>query len=238
MAILKSKKSDIRSEIRAKIRKMDFQKILDNEVISNNIPVLLSYSTAPLTQVQKYITNEIVENNKALNDVIERKINEIISDNVIESIESFLSSKRNKENTEYEISKLKSKINLLNREDDLIEKCALEFELTKKEEELGKIKGMFVGAYKEGIEKSLIPCELYEVFDEVQCIRNEVKEEIEKEIDLMKAKTEALRMILSSSNILDNMHSMIEDRVNNEVRSKSLIESSKGQIPIVQVLMK
>ena len=238
MAILKNKKSDIRSEIRSKIRKMDFEKMLNEKVIENNIPALLDRSTAPLTQVQKYISNEVRENNKLLNDTIERKINEIISDDMIESIQNFLTAKRNKENIESEIDNLKSKINLLNGEDDLIEKCRLEIELSKKEEELRGAKEIFIRDYKEGIEKTIFPSELYEMFAEVQCIGSEMREEIYKEIDLMRAKAKALSLTLAAYDIAYDMSLMLENRVNNEVGSERLIKSSKEQIPIVQVLMK
>lgn len=238
MAILKSKKNDIRSTLKSKIGKMNFEKILENDVISNNIPALLNYSTTPLNQVQKYINNEVKEHNKALNDVVESNINKIISDDVVESIKSFLVAKRNKENKESEIQKLKAKINILNSEDDLIEKCKLEIELSEKEEELRKAKEAFVIAYKEGIEKTLISSELYEMAIEVKYIKNEIREEIEKEIELMKAKIEALRNIFRTSDIVYDMNLMLEDRVNNEVMSERLIEASKEQIPIVQILMK
>lgn len=239
MAILKNKKSDIRSEIRSKIRKMDFEKMLNEEIIESNIPVLLNRSTAPLIQVQKYVSNEVRENNKLLNDTIERKINEIISDDMIESIQNFLRTKRNKENIENEIQNLKSKINLLNDEDDLIEKCKLEIELSKKEEEeLREAKEIFIRDYKEGIENSILPSELYEMFAEVQCIGNEMREEIYKEIDSMRAKAKALSLTLAAYDIAYDMSLMLENRVNNEVGSERLIKSSKEQIPIVQVLMK
>ena len=238
MAILKNKKNDIRSEIRSKIIKMDFQKILDNEVVSNNIPALLSYSTAPLTQVHKYIDNELRENNKDLIDVIEKNTIKIISDDVIESIRAFLEIKRNKENIEHEIHILKKKINSLKEDDDLIEKCKLEIELSKKEEELRIVKEAFIREFKEGSDKSLISLELYEMFTEVQCARNEIREEIEKEIELMKAKVSMLRKISSSLDVVYDISPIIENRVNNEVIGKILIESSREQIPIVQVLLK
>lgn len=238
MAILKNKRNDIRSEIRSKIIKMDFQKILDNEVISNNILALLGRSTASLKQVHEYIDNELRANNKALIDVIEKNTIKIISDDVIESIRAFLEIKRNKENIEHEIHILKKKINSLKEDDDLIEKCKLEIELSKKEEELRIVKEAFIREFKEGSDKSLISLELYEMFTEVQCARNEIREEIEKEIELMKAKVSMLRKISSSLDVVYDISPIIENRVNNEVIGKILIESSREQIPIVQVLLK
>lgn len=238
MAILKNKRNDIRSEIRSKIIKMDFQKILDNEVISNNILELLGRSTGSLKQVHEYIDNELRANNKALIDVIEKNTIKIISDDVIESIRAFLEIKRNKENIEHEIHILKKKINSLKEDDDLIEKCKLEIELSKKEEELRIVKEAFIREFKEGSDKSLISLELYEMFTEVQCARNEIREEIEKEIELMKAKVSMLRKISSSLDVVYDISPIIENRVNNEVIGKILIESSREQIPIVQVLLK
>lgn len=242
MAILKNKKNDIRSEIRSKVKKIDFKEVLDNEVIENNIQELLGGTTALPIEVYKYIGNTLEKNNEELKKQIKSKIDELIPDSTVRAIEDFVNIKMLNQKTEAEIKNLKSKINLLNLDhasgDELIEKFKLEIELSEKEVELQKNKERFIEVYKESFKSTLIPAELFEVFSEVTYIRNEMREDYAKEIELIKAKTQVVREISKRSNILDDVSAMIEDRLNRFINIETIIETSKEQIPLVQALIK
>lgn len=239
MAILKSKGNNIRNEIKAKVKDIDYKKVLESEIIENNKTQLLGYSTGSSKEVYKYILNILENNNGELKNHLKSLIDELIPDSTVNVIEEFIRIKAINDKIENEIRSLKYKINSLgNSVDDSIEKFKLEIELKGKEDELIENKKRYIEVYTQSINNTLISEDLYQIFREVEDINMKVKEDCDKEIELMKAKTQVLREIYKNFNIVREMNLMIEERVNRCINSETIIKTSKEGVPLIQALVK
>lgn len=233
-------KKNLKEELKEKIKKLDIEKIINDDVVKENIQLLNGKVSGPEPgEVFKLINNEYKSNTVELYNAIEKKVNSLIDDEAIKSINQTLEAYNSKCTVENEITELNNKIKSTKKSDsiDRYKVMDLEDQIEEKQELLYEIDKVFKERYKIALRNTLIKSDLAEMMKQLREIEDEEREQLSKEIQFQQTKLNALKLL--RIRIIDNAENLIDKRINIPVAlmSDKAIESSNKQIPLIRILL-
>lgn len=240
-------KSNVKEEIRAKAKKLNIEGFLSKDFLKVKLNgQLLRGQVVGIGSNWKEINKNLNEflNAETLDMYVEmeNKINILIPDKLVNSINEFNKIQDKKLKLQEEIKGLEHQKIMMDDKTGIIGQMKImeiELAIDSKKNELDEVKKAYFEAYRSGLENTQISEELSILAGEIANIRNEQVEEIEKEIELMNIKSEMLRKLSLNIDPLNDYKNMIESRIGmGNSSSEKAIKSSEMNIPFIQTLIK
>lgn len=240
-------KSNVKEEIRAKAKKLDLEGFLSKDFLKAkfNGQLLRGQVSGPSNN-----WNEIIENlDEFLNAEtlelyveMENKINALIPDELVNSISEFNVIQNKKSKLQDEIKGLERQKILVDDKPGIVGQMKImeiELEIDSKKNELEEVKKVYFEAYRSGLTNTQISEELSILQSEIGNIKNDYIDSIEKEMELLLIKSNALEKLSRNIDLLYDFNKMVESRIGivNASADKA-IKSSEMKIPFIQTLVK
>lgn len=232
-------KTNIKEEIQSKIKKLDVEKVINNDLIKDNVQILNGRMSGSTNEISRLVKNQY---NSSIDDfmkLIDSMITQFVSDEVVDLTNRTLEAYNSKTTLETEINELRRQLSILiNEKESNLIIIALENAIENKKEQLEEKENVYKQLYRESIKKTTLPKDLAELIKCVRDIEDDEKEKISKEVQLLRAKANALELLRIE--IKYDTERMIEERINIPVAliSCKAYQSSDEQIPLINILLK
>lgn len=232
-------KKDIKEELQSRIKKMDVEKIINDNCIMDNMQLLNGKMTGDTNEISRLVRNQYYSCIEDLMQLIEKKITQSVSDEVIDLVNRTLEAHSSKSVLESKIIELKNQLSLLiTDKDNKFKLLDLENQIEINQEQLEEKEKNFKQLYRESLKKTTLSKDLAELIKCVRSIEDEEKEKIDKEVQLLRAKANALELLRIE--LLYDTERMIEKRINipTTLISYKANQSSSEQIPLINIFLK
>ncbi len=238
MGLLKNKEKQV--HLREKEKKIDIQAVLSHSVIVENKQALLGMTTASVAPVTRYVNSIVKESEADVLTECQSRINAIITDEVIIAINNTLQAQKIKLGLEEEIRILKVRISNLTGDylEKEMNKMSLEIEIDNKEDELKVANKIFLDLYREALKNTDLTDELFNIFDQVKSVENDIREELNNEIELAQAKFRTMQIMLNGLDAVNDADTILDSRLGMANVAKKIIKASQNQVPLIKVLIK
>ena len=240
-------KREIINNINSNLKKINTEKLLSMDFMKNEFNMkLLKGQLAGPSDNYKEINTSINEfySVETLELYIEMKnaVNNLISDELVDSITTFNNLQTQVGRINEEISDLKRKKFHVDISDDITSKMKsmeIDIEIKKKKDELEKIKEAYIHEYERGLTNTILPKDLALVADEITRINNEYVNEINEEIENYSNRILVLKRLKNNFSLRDDFKVMISEKFGvGSSMADIAISSSEKQVPFIQSQVK
>lgn len=245
---MKSKaNSNIKDEIRSKSKKVNLEGFLAKDFLKNEFnQSLLKGESAGASSNWKEINAAI---NTFLNTEtlelyieLENKINELIPENAVQTVQAFIAAQSKVSTLEDEVRRLEREKHLVPNRESIagqMKIMELEIEIDRMKVELDDLKKVYFKEYKTALEYTNISRDLAIMVNEVRNIHNEFIEAVMKERELLNAKSLALQNLLKNFRPMEDLKDMIDSKLSiGGSQADLIIKSAENGVPFVQALVK
>ncbi|ACL76188.1 hypothetical protein [Ruminiclostridium cellulolyticum] len=226
--------------LKSKVSKINYDEILNHDVIREEKGALLGGSTAFPSGTIKHVLGRCKDINKELYTTLDSKINELLPENILQCVTETMKAKGIVDRIEDEIQQLKLKA--ANYSDGTteskIEAMSIQLDIDLKNEELTDARKVFMEAYKTALANTVISEELYELYEQARVITTELLNEMDEKIEMYRAKAKALIVSRRDMRVFDDVQRLINQRINHGNIAELAIESSKKNIPLIKSIIK
>ncbi len=233
-------KNTINIDIMSKVKKINFEELLNNPAIFKNKAELSGSSAGAATETYQYLLSQVNDLTGVLTNEIDELLNESITEDMQLIIEQVMKAKATSDTLENEVRILKNKAATLQGKpgEDRIKFMSILLDIDVKEDEYEKAKKEFISLYRSALDKTILPRSLTAQYRQMIDVNNSYLVAIDDEIENMKAKINALQMFAGCFDLKENTEQKINNKLNMSLVAKSAIESSEQQTPLIRLLIK
>lgn len=232
---------NVTEDLKSKVKKIEFNEILNEDLIRKNLNRLTGRETGGTRNIEQLIQERFEANNADLYAEMEKKVNELIPEEMVKCIKETVTAQEEKLKIEKEINNLKQKRSSIgNREtiDSQMQIMQLSIEIDAKEDELRESLKTFINSYKAALGTTQISVELSNMFNQVRNIENEMITQLNEEIELTQAKVSVLKKAFNHVTLVNDYRDLIENRMEMSGGSAEAIRSSEMGMPYIGAFIK
>lgn len=218
----------------------EISKVLESEAVKCEMEELLDSSTGCANKVHVLIRSHIEDKLGGVISDLNQKTSEIITEEVVEAINDSLKLHDDKKRLETEIKQLSRKIDSITdfTIENSIQQAEWEYQRETLNTELATVKGSFIAALKKALKVTKISEDLGALINDADMQCTSLKNGLEREADLLRAKAKVLNLVAGEMNIVSDLEESIISRLGRRISAKEIISCSDKKTPLINVLMK